>query len=626
VAGIFGLLRREGSVASPRDLAHMAQRLAPLAPGGCRSEPLGELGIGICHAPLRAIDRTDGAPIYEAQSGITLVAAARLDERGRLGAALGIAPAELARMTDSALILRAWLHWREDFALHLLGDFVVAIWDERRRRLVLARDPMGQRDLFYHVGRDLLAFAPDVPGLWALSEVPRALEESMLCNALTREFTATPGATLFTGIQSLPGGHLLIVEPGREPQLRAYWEPHADPAHVGRNEAYYVEAYRAILGDAVTARLDGLEKPPGLLLSGGFDSSAIAGLARDPLRQTGQRMVAAASVMPSDYAGPIRHAGRWVDLCARDMPWLDIRRVTRDGLDPIADIQRRLSERQTMPSVYDPVDASLCAELASGGAALAMDGHGGDYTLNPRGRNALARWLAAGAYRRFGRELLAARRTTGRSLASLLRSDVAPHYLPPALRNWHTARRRAQLPVRWDFIAQAGSAAPTRDERGGLLWAIDLVRRGSGSASGFARHGLTLSRPFHDRRVVELALAIPPDLHVRNGHSRHLARIALRNVYPDEFQFRGRANDDPFPDFQSAIDRARPALLADLDRMQQSPSLTQMIDFPRLRTLLAAMPSGAHRSGWEQDTHTALNTYCVARYVEWFRRDNRLAD
>lgn len=626
MAGIFGLLRRDGSVASPRDLARMAQRLAPLAPGGCRSEALGELGIGVCHAPLRAIDRIDGVPIYDAQSGITVTASARLDERGGLGAALGIAPAELVRMTDSALILRAWLRWREAFVLHLLGDFVVAIWDERRRRLVLARDPMGQRDLFYHVGRDLLAFAPDVPGLWALGEVPRVLEDSMLCNALTRAFTATPGATLFTGIQSLPGGHLLIAEPGREPQLRAYWEPHAGSAHVGRDESYYVEAHRAILGDAVATRLDGLEMPPGLLLSGGFDSSAIAGLARDPLDRSGQRLVAAASVMPSDYSGTIRHAGRWVDLCARDMPWLAIGRVTRDRLDPIADIQRWLTERQTLPSVYDPVDAALCTELASGGARLVMDGHGGDYTLNPRGRHALARLLVMGAYRRFGRELLAARRTTGRSIVSLVRHDVAPPLLPAPLRRWTAARQRARLPVQRSFVETTGGEPTDRGGRGGLCWAIDLVRRGSGGASGFARHGLTLSRPFHDRRVVELALAIPPDLHVRDGHSRHLARTALQDVYPAEFQHRGRANDDPFPDFQGAIDRARPALLADLDRMQKSPSLTVMIDFSRLRTLLAAMPPRAHRSGWEQDTHTALNTYCVARFVEWFRRDNQLAD
>lgn len=622
MAGIFGLLRRDSAAASPGDLARMARQLAPLAPSGCRSETLGELGLGICHAPLRAIDRIDGTPISDAQSGVTLVASARLDDRGGLGTALGIAPADLARTGDSELILRAWLSWGEDFASHLLGDFVVAIWDERRRRLVLVRDPMGQRDLFYHLGGDLLAFAPDVSGLWALGEVPRALEDAMLCNALTQDFTATPGATMFTGIRSLPGGHLLIAERGRAPELRSYWEPHADPVHIGRSESYYVEAYRAVLGDAVATRLEGLEKPPGLLLSGGFDSGAIAGLARAPLERSGQRLVAAASVMPPGYSGTIRHAGRWIDLCERDMPWLDIRRMTREELDPLTGIQPWLAERQTLPSVYSGVDDALCARLASAGAGLAMDGHGGDYTLNPRGRQALARWLASGDYRRFGRELLAARRTTGRSLVSLVRRDVTPHFLPPMVREWRAARRRARLPVQPDFIMRSGDFAPRDAARGGIAWAIDLVRRGSGSATGFARHGLTLSRPFHDRRVVELALAIPPNLYVRNGRDRYLARTALWNVYPAEFQRRGRANDDPFPDFQMAIERARPVLLADLDRMQRSESLTAMIDFARLRGLLTAVRPGDHRSGWEQETHSALNAYCVARYVEWFRREN----
>ena len=172
------------------------------------------------------------------------------------------------------------------------------------------------------------------------------------------------------------------------------------------------------------------------------------------------------------------------------------------------------------------------------------------------------------------------------------------------------------------FVARAGGGGARRAARGGIGWAIDLVRRGSGSGVGFARHGLTLSRPFHDRRVVELALAIPPDLYVRDGRDRHLARTALWNVYPAEFQRRGRANDDPFPDFQAAIDRVRPALLADLDRMQRSEALAGMIAFPRLRELLSTAQPGAHRSGWEQNTHSALNAYCVARYVEWFRRDN----
>jgi asparagine synthase (glutamine-hydrolysing) len=158
---------------------------------------------------------------------------------------------------------------------------------------------------------------------------------------------------------------------------------------------------------------------------------------------------------------------------------------------------------------------------------------------------------------------------------------------------------------------------------GPMLATPNRVRGGSGSAVAYARHGLILTRPFHDKRVVELALAIPQDLYVKDGRNRYLACQALRHIYPREFQQRGRRRDDLFPDFQAAIHRAKPEILADIARMEASASLTAMIDFPRLRALLHARGADDHNSGWEAETHAAMNAYSIARYVEWFRRDNR---
>lgn len=629
MSAVFGLLRRDGAMVAPRDLRRMAAALRHFARDGSETVVLGELGLGVCWTILRESDRPDCQPVDAEASPVTLVASARLDARAELGSALGIDAAEVLRLPDSALILRAYLRWGDDFAAHLLGDFVVALWDQRRRRLVLVRDHMGQRDLFYHLGEGILAFSPDIAGLWALAEVPHALGDAMLCRALTHDFTSAPGATLFDGISSLAGGHMLIAESGRPPVIRCYWEPEADPAHLGRDEAYYVDAFASVLGDAVATRLTGLSHWPGLLLSGGYDSSAIAGLARAPLEGAGHRLIAAASVMPRDYAGTIRHGGRWVDLCERDMPWLAVRRVTREGLDPVAGIARRMGERQLPPSPYDAVNDALRAELADAGVRLAMDGHGGDYTLTPLGAGALPRWLRSGELRRFWREWRAHRRMTGRSVATTMRHDVLPGLLPWWMQRWRVRRsRRWQgLPVRAGFVEQV--AQPPRHEspgpidmRGRMVATLDLVRHGSGSAAAYARHGLVLTRPFHDKRVVELALAIPQDLYVKDGRNRYLACAALRDVYPAEFQQRSRSRDDLFPDFQAAIHRVKPSIMEDLARMEASAPLAAMIDFPRLRALLDARSPDDHKSGWEAETQAAMNAYAIARYVEWFRRDN----
>jgi asparagine synthase (glutamine-hydrolysing) len=154
-----------------------------------------------------------------------------------------------------------------------------------------------------------------------------------------------------------------------------------------------------------------------------------------------------------------------------------------------------------------------------------------------------------------------------------------------------------------------------------------LQRQMAGPAPGIAlqaaRHGLELTRPFHDKRVVELALAIPQELYVKNGRNRYLACAALKDVYPREFQTRWRKNDDEIPDFQRMAKSIEPQLLADIARMEKSEKLAGYVDFAKIRRLLASRGPDDHNSGWEQETQLALHGYLVARYIEWFRRDNQ---
>ena len=161
--------------------------------------------------------------------------------------------------------------------------------------------------------------------------------------------------------------------------------------------------------------------------------------------------------------------------------------------------------------------------------------------------------------------------------------------------------------------------------RDAALKTLERVTRSAapGIAVDAARHGMELTRPFHDKRVVELALAIPEDLYVKNGRNRYLACVALRDVYPREFQTRWRRNDDEIPDFQRMVKSVEPQLLEEMARMEKSPELASYVDFAKIRSLLAARGPDDHNSGWEQETQLAMRGFTVARYVEWFRRSNR---
>jgi asparagine synthase (glutamine-hydrolysing) len=151
-----------------------------------------------------------------------------------------------------------------------------------------------------------------------------------------------------------------------------------------------------------------------------------------------------------------------------------------------------------------------------------------------------------------------------------------------------------------------------------------MVAAASGTGPLFlaAQYGMEFTRPFHDKRVVELALAIPDDLYFKNGRERHLARLALADVYPNEFKTRDAHNDDNTPDFAQMVERIQPQLLAEIDRLEQSASLRRIFDFARIRENLSG-PLPVRKEPVEaRHVVSAVQMLLWARYIEWFRREN----
>jgi asparagine synthase (glutamine-hydrolysing) len=154
------------------------------------------------------------------------------------------------------------------------GQFALALWDRRRRRLVLARDFLGVHPLYYAVGPHHLAFASQARGLLEHPRIRAAVDPVGVALYLT--FLSVPGArTLFAGVCKLPPGHVAVIEGGGV-TLRRYWDLLDDPLPERDDEAFYVERVRELhRGAAARRTVDG---PIAALLSGGNDSSANAAL------------------------------------------------------------------------------------------------------------------------------------------------------------------------------------------------------------------------------------------------------------------------------------------------------------------------------------------------------------
>jgi asparagine synthase (glutamine-hydrolysing) len=640
MSAIFGILRFDDAV-SARDLERMGNTLAHRGPDGRKFVADGRIGIGHCLMRVNQEDFFEAQPIDDAAAGLILAADCRIDNREELAEAFGIGPAELRDMPDSMLVLRAYRKWGEDCAAHLLGDFAFAIWDGRAGELVLGRDHMGQRNLFYHKGQDFFAFATEIKALWAVAGVPRQLLPAQVAHVFYRTGGhRSEGATLYAGIAAVPGGSVLVARHDGTFESRRYWQPQACPAHEDRDESYYLEKYRDILSEAVACRLRRLTRPAALLNSAGFDTAAIAGLAGPVVTAQGRKLISLSWLggeTTKITRGDIRP---WVEACRRVMPHLDSRELFRKSEQPFAGIERVFlacdgpggSDRKT--SFY------LFAEAAAAGARLIMDGYGGDYTLNPRGLGALARHLRKGQLRRFCSELVARLRMREVSPWRVLKNEIVFALLPRSLTNWHRRVRRigspemtraAQREIEGPALKQlrkrnAAEAKLNRETlpitalQARMMYNLNLICRGPTAAGSTpaAAHGLDLTRPFHDKRVVELALAIPEDLYVKNGLNRYLARRALADIYPPEFQTRGRVNDGVLDD-RAIRDMAAPELLAEAERLAGSEKLSPYFDFVWARRMLAE-PNRAGRTAARKNV--ALRALLMARFIEWFSGPN----
>ena len=278
---------------------------------------------------------------------------------------------------------------------------------------------------------------------------------------------------------------------------------------------------------------------------------------------------------------------------------------------------------------------ALFSVIAAAGARVVMDGYGGDYTLNPKSRRFFVTLLRRGKLGLFAREWRARRRFLGVSQWAMIKSALIQDLAPPRLLRWRRhvnglARTGQTMPLAATFVSRFEDYGMDPDKvrvasmRGALKIALDTVSSGAviGGSITAAAHGLEFTQPFHDKRVVELGLAIPEEMYIRNGRERYLARAALKDLYPPEFQDRLPGNHNIAPDFLRMAKAEESAILEEIDRMEASGDLAKYFDFARMRQMLTRRRLDQHASGSEYDTLQALNAFFKARYVKWFRGDN----
>jgi asparagine synthase (glutamine-hydrolysing) len=566
MCGIFGIVSREGEATTRGVLTRALRSLAHRGPDdsgtvvidtdndGGASPPC---QIGFAHARLSIIDLSPlgHQPMQDPVTGSWIVFNGEIYNFRELRQELEAAGVAFKSHSDTEVILAAYRVWGESCLTRLGGMFAFALWDAPRRRLLLARDPLGIKPLYYHQSTQTFIFASEVRTLLQTGLVPRKADPAGVLSYLEFGSVYEPW-TIVEGVKAVPPGHVMTVKNGSV-SSREFWNPlsffpRAQSQAASGNGSATAKNLSAILRDAVLSHLVS-DVPVGVFLSGGIDSSALVAV----LSQNGVRPNTFSLVFGEEEFDE----GQYSREVARRFG-TDHQEITVSQQDTLAVLPEALCAMD-QPTIDGINTYLVSAKTRAAGVKVALTGLGADEMFagysNFRRVPRMERFS-----QRFGRlprlaqrplavsmALFAGKGDRSRKLAELVagHDDVHPYFLVRTLfgaaerealfsgADWQSPQQLLDA-VMQESVTESQSLDPVN--RVSYLESHWYMRNTLLRDSDFMSmaHGLELRVPFLDRALVEACFSIPGDKKLAGDSPKSLLLASLGVELPREIVHR----------------------------------------------------------------------------------------
>ena len=484
--------------------------------------------VALGHQRFDTTGRETDQPVHV--DGVHLVLDGRLDDRDRFADCLP-AGVDLSGVSDAELFAHAYHERGTDALDDAVGAFTVALCDDTGSEpaFVCARDPTGIRTLFVAVTPTAVVAASDPSAVRRHPAVETATHDPAVVAYLTYE-TPTARTTFDDGIDRLGQGTFLRAT-GSVVRRQRYWHP-ADATVAVDDPATAVRRLRARVTTAVTDRLHTYDgATPTLSLSGGLDSTTVAGVANGTGAQPHAYSVCYPERDGDRLRGELERARETAEL--NGLPHTVVDGDDHPPLADPADYDGALAESPCLDPIQ-PAMAALDRARVDAGRRVKLTGHGGN--LFDGSRFAYADLLSRGRLPTLLRRVRADRMATTRLLLWYGLAPVAPWLVQPFLDDdgppaWEGPRVRETTVTQPAAPERFDSLAHRRDYQSFLglsrAFKLDHGRRRA------LRAGVELRMPFLDRRVVALAYQLPPAWLLLDGRPKGLFRRAFRDCLPD---------------------------------------------------------------------------------------------
>lgn len=511
MCGIAGELRFDGQEADLTALQEVTRAMAPRGPDAGGLNLHGNAALG--HRRLKIIDLTDAAqqPMVDAALGLTVVFNGCIYNHQQLRGELEARGYSFFSSGDTEVLLKAYHAWGEEFVQRLNGMFAFAIVERDSGRVLIGRDRLGIKPLYYSEAPGCFRFASSLPALLAFGDIDTSLDPQALNFYFSFHAVVPAPWTILRGVRKLPPATLLRIEPDGTRSERRFWTlpfgPREDELGYSRND--WKERVAEAMRLAVERRLVA-DVPVGVLLSGGLDSSLIVGL----LAEAGQTGLKTFSIGFESVGEEAGDEFQYSDIIAERFG-TDHHQIRIDTARALPALERAIGAMSEPMTSHDCVGFYLLSEEVSRHVKVVQSGQGADeifagyhwYPPMLDANDALESYARAFFDRDHAEmgELLHEARMEG---------DFARQFV-----SQHFAQGGAERPI--DKALRIDTE---------IMLVDDPVKRVDNMTMAF---GLEARVPFLDYEVVELAARVPAELKIADGGKGILKDVG-RDVIPSE--------------------------------------------------------------------------------------------
>lgn len=512
-------------------------------------------GVGLGHRRLSIIDVAGSRqPLGNEDGQIQIVFNGEIYNYRELRADLVQRGHTFATDGDTEVIVHLYEEYGLEFVQHLRGMFAFAVWDGVKDQLVLVRDRLGQKPLFFRMDNGRLSFASELKSLLQIPNIPRVVDRESVLRYMTLQYVPSPHSIL-QGFERLPPAGMAVLKAGQL-SLSTWWSPPWNEPELSRTKiSDWQEELRAELTEAVRLRLRS-DVPLGAFLSGGIDSTVITGLMQTQLNEPVQTFSIGFPVKAFDERHYARQASEMLGTAHHESV------VSPDALELLPRLiwhyDEPYSDSSAVPTMY-------LSKMTREHVTVALTGDAGDELFCGYDRyravriansmNVTPKWIrrmfasAASFLPTSVRQKSLLRR--GKRLLQTLAQDSEERYL-----NWISIFNRvalqqvasadlhqltndidpaqcifdtyARYPNR-DFVSRTTAVDLETYLPGDLLTKVDIA----------SMHvGLECRSPMLDHRVVELAARMPIEVKQSMKQGKRVLTETFRDLIPDDIQTR----------------------------------------------------------------------------------------